>query len=584
MFISFLKRCDYIGVTPRIYYKGHFRYRTASGGILSILLSFFFILLSVYFSYIFFSKNSFTVYENTVSIEKASKIWNKYDFSIILLDKYFQEIENSSQIYSIYADIWTDTRYYDNNVLKSKTVIVPVPIEKCNISSYEKEKEELWKNEKLINCSYCFSQEAINDKINSTGSYGETGYTGIVFWISLCTNNSLKNDCYPFEESKKILDNVFIYVKVLDYYFVHNNRNNYIIPYIKSDLIQASASIYKRQWYLFQEIEYVTDDGEIFRRDRKKNLQVFSSFYNSVDQRESPTIEKSFFALSLNMEGSKRIIKKQYYKLQDLFSNVNGFFQIIYLFVLVLNYVYCFTKMNEQIINDNINNYMEYSEHNLFISNNISMNGSNLNLQNLNMGNKNVNYENSKNNSNTVVFSGKNRRNCFTFSPIKVDKKDKLFIKDTSNTDNNIINYKKIIEILEKKNSKKKFKLSFLQASNPYLFFCPYIFFSSKNKTIKNFAYFEELILRQCEINNILHKLNFIDKFELAFLLNKKNRFLFNNCFNPKVKFYLNSLTDDKDETLNLDSDSIDNQEYIILKDILSNEINEKIANISSSW
>ena len=70
----------------------------------------------------------------------------------------------------------------------------------------------------------------------------------------------------------------------------------------------------------------------------------------------------------------------------------------------------------------------------------------------------------------------------------------------------------------------------------------------------------------------------------MAFLLNKKNRFLFNNCFNPKVKFYLNSLTDDKDETLNLDSDSIDNQEYIILKDILSNEINEKIANISSSW
>ena len=47
---------------------------------------------------------------------------------------------------------------------------------------------------------------ANNNKINSTGSYGETGYTGIVFWISLCMNNSFKNDCYPLEVSKKILD------------------------------------------------------------------------------------------------------------------------------------------------------------------------------------------------------------------------------------------------------------------------------------------------------------------------------------------------------------------------------------------
>ena len=579
MFYSFLKKCDFIGVSPRIYYKGHFRYRTASGGILSILISFIFILLSAYFSYIFLSKNTFTIYENTVSIEKASKIWNKSDFSIILLDKYFQDIENASQIYSIYADIWTDTRYYENDILKSKTEIFPVPIEKCNISSYEKEKEDLWKNEKLINYSYCFSEEAINNKINSTGSYGETGYTGIVFWISLCMNNSFKNDCYPLEVSKKILDNVFIYVKILDYYFVHKNRYNNVIPYIKSDLIQASASIYKRQWYLFQEIEYNTDDGEIFRRNRKQNLQVFSSFYNSVDQRENPTIEKSFFALSLNMEGSKRIISKQYYKLQDLFSNVNGFFQIIYLSIFVINYIYCFTKMNEHIINDNINNYIENSEKNLLIANNYSMNASNLNIKSLG-GYKTSVVESGKINYNTVIFNGNKKKKYFSFTPINPENK---FIKDNTSNENYIINYKKIIEKVEKKEINKKFSLTFFQATHPYLYLCPYTLFSSKNKTMKKFAYLQEITARQLEINNILRKLNFIDKFEMTFFLNKKKRYLFNSCFNPKVKFYINGLNKDKDEKIILDSERIDNNEFMILKEILSNEINEKICNNNNS-
>ena len=199
MLKTFLLNCDFIGVSPRIYYKGNFRFKTQTGGILSLLLSLFLIIISIYFIYIFLSKESFTLYENLVTITRAHKIFKKEDFSIILLDKYFQNIENSSQIYSIYADIWTDKRYYDDGIFKSNTNITPVSIEKCNITNYDK--FELWKNEKLINDSICFSEEAIESHINSTGVFGETGYTGVVFWISLCTNSTYKNNCYPIEKS-----------------------------------------------------------------------------------------------------------------------------------------------------------------------------------------------------------------------------------------------------------------------------------------------------------------------------------------------------------------------------------------------
>ncbi len=276
MISTFLRYCDFIGVSPRIYYNGNFRFKTQTGGLLSILLSIFLIIISSYFIYIFLSKNSFTLYENLLTIPRAHKIFRKEDFSIILLDKYFHKIENSSQIYSIYADIWTDKRYYEDGILQSKTNITPVSIEQCNITKYEK--FELWKNEKLINDSICFSEEAIESNINSTGVYGETGYTGIVFWISMCTNSSIKNNCYPIEKSKEILDNVFVYVKILDIYFDHGDLNNNAINYIHSELIQASSSVYKRVWYLFREVEYISDEGILFMEEKKKKIYYFIFF------------------------------------------------------------------------------------------------------------------------------------------------------------------------------------------------------------------------------------------------------------------------------------------------------------------
>jgi len=580
MLFSIIKKCDFIGVSPRIFYKGHFRYKTISGGLLSIIIISFLISISIYFFKIFISKKSFTIYENTVTITNPRKIWKKQDLSINVLDKYFNRIENSSKIFSIYANIWSDIRYYENGEYKSKTEINEVPIEICNISSFEEQKS-IWKNEKFINESFCFSKESIDNKINSTGTYGDTNYTGIVFWISLCTNNSNKNDCYPIEESKKILDNVFIYVKILDYYFDHNIIGNNIIPYIKSDLIQASASIYKREWFLFQEVEYITDEGQIFSKNKENNIQIFSSFYNSVDNRDNPTIDNSFFALSLNMEGNKKIIKRKYYKMQNLLSDINGFFQIVYFILTMINYIYCFNKMNEEIINNNICNYIDFKYDNVIhnLSPNSSFNKSSLFLMNKNQNQKRhfTLLDLKRKYSQTVVKSDEKKTKTFiSFTPINLIKKEK--INDIDESDKNII------EIIKKKMNSKHFKLKFLQIFNPLLFFYPQKYFRSKNNMMKSFAFIEEIVLHQLDINQIIHKFNFIEKFEISFLSNKKRRSLFNYFQNPKIKFYINNLFEDNHSTINFDSEKNGNEQLSLLKDIINIEINEKINNQTSNY
>ena len=580
MLFSIIKKCDFIGVSPRIFYKGHFRYKTISGGLLSIIIISFLISISIYFFKIFISKKSFTIYENTVTITNPRKIWKKQDLSINVLDKYFNRIENSSKIFSIYANIWSDIRYYENGEYKSKTEINEVPIEICNISSFEEQKS-IWQNEKFINESFCFSKESIDNKINSTGTYGDTNYTGIVFWISLCTNNSIKNDCYPIEESKKILDNVFIYVKILDYYFDHNIIGNNIIPYIKSDLIQASASIYKREWFLFQEVEYITDEGQIFSKNKENNIQIFSSFYNSVDNRDNPTIDNSFFALSLNMEGNKKIIKRKYYKMQNLLSDINGCFQIVYFILTMINYIYCFNKMNEEIINNNICNYIDFKYDNVIhnLSPNSSFNKSSLFLMNKNQNQKRhfTLLDLKRKYSQTVVKSDEKKTKTFiSFTPINLIKKEK--INDIDESDKNII------EIIKKKMNSKHFKLKFLQIFNPLLFFYPQKYFRSKNNMMKSFAFIEEIVLHQLDINQIIHKFNFIEKFEISFLSNKKRRSLFNYFQNPKIKFYINNLFEDNHSTINFDSEKNGNEQLSLLKDIINIEINEKINNQTSNY
>ena len=130
----------------------------------------------------------------------------------------------------------------------------------------------------------------------------------------------------------------------------------------------------------------------------------------------------------------------------------------------------------------------------------------------------------------------------------------------------------------------KHFKLKFLQIFNPLLFFYLQKYFRSKNNMMKSFAFIEEIVLHQLDINQIIHKFNFIEKFEISFLSNKKRRSLFNYFQNPKIKFYINNLFEDNHSTINFDSEKNGNEQLSLLKDIINIEINKKINNPNSNY
>ena len=143
-----------------------------------------------------------------------------------------------------------------------------------------------------------------------------------------------------------------------------------------------------------------------------------------------------------------------------------------------------------------------------------------------------------------------------------------------------------LFERIKHNYKKKNLRLSFFQAFNPILFLCPYNYFHCKNTIIRNFSCFQEILLHQFDINQLLNKLNFIDKFEISFFSSKKNRVLFNHSYNPKIKLYMNNLYNDNDNdfNINFDAENNENDNIYLLREIVINQINDKVNNVSNDY
>ncbi len=412
-------------------YREHFCNKTFFGGLLSILIFLIISILFINFFLIFALRKKYTIYDSETKLGKATRYWKPEDFSIIILDKYFNQIEESERYFEIDAEIWTDKRItLDNGTVISETVIVPIELTKCNILNYSN--FDLWRDEKLINDSTCFSNSIIKQKANSTGNFGGTGYTGIVIWIHLCNNDTTKNKtyCYSKEKSKEKLENIFIYVKFFDYYFEHDSYDNISTPYIYSELIQASSSSYKRIWYQFQKILYKTDKGILFDDIDTKDFVTLSSSYNSIDLRTESTVKDSFSAVSLNMEDNTKIIEKEYYKFQELCADLGGIINFIFFVAKVLNYFFTINIYYHNIINKNINNFLPKSAIKR-ISINRNSNNNNINNNNkIDEINSNLKINQKQNNNN----NSNNYSNISHYKPVKNNLNS---VNDNFNNNNN---------------------------------------------------------------------------------------------------------------------------------------------------
>jgi hypothetical protein len=241
---SILLYLDFIGRKPSILMDRNKIHKTIYGGLLSLTSGVILFAASIYFSYLLFSRTSFIVMVNDEYNPLPFKNWTNEEFSIILMDKLLDPIQDADRLYGVKADYWWNRpTFYPNGTVTYKTEPHDIALEKCNISVHFKESKDLWIEQRQINSSTCIKRDL---EINSSLLFGANNYTGIVFWIYKCQNSSTKNDCFPNDVIDAQLTNVFFLVRFKDYYFDHNVIGNNAVPYIYSDLVMCSSTAYKR--------------------------------------------------------------------------------------------------------------------------------------------------------------------------------------------------------------------------------------------------------------------------------------------------------------------------------------------------
>lgn len=346
---------DFVGCSPKFFINKNEKFKTVFGGMLSCLTGIIIAASSIYFVNLLFSRSTYSVIINEEYNPTPFRDWTNEEFSIILLDKFLDNVHDRENIYDIYADFWWNKPYMDDKgVYNYKMQRNEIKLETCNITKHFPNSIDLWRDQKLINQSYCMRR---NQNFNSSLTFGANNSTGVVFWIHKCLNTTKKKNCAPQEVIDETLTNVFFLVRFKDYFFKHDSIDKVAVPFIYSDQMQASSTAYKRLFYYFRNVEYQSDNGFIFPEINTYHFTNFAGTRDATDLRSIPTVPGTFAVASFYSYTLKQIYIKKYYKVQNMMADLGGILKSFLLISYLINYYFCNKLYYQSIITSNMNNF-----------------------------------------------------------------------------------------------------------------------------------------------------------------------------------------------------------------------------------
>jgi hypothetical protein len=481
--LAFIRFFDFLGVKPNMYYNKKIIHQTSLGGFFSIVTGCILFAAISFFVNILLSRSNYSVTMFESRNEFPFKNWTNEQISVLLVDRFMNEVKDWDRLFGYYADAWWNKPNYDpaTGLTVYKNEIKRVELEKCEINRHFKNEEDLWRDQKLINSSFCIKRD---QQLPVQYLFGDLNFTSIVFWIHRCINNTIKKDCFPKEKIEKDLENVFLQVRFKDFYVDHSDYHKPEKPYVYSDMVQASSTAYKRTWYYFRNVIYDSDESLLFQDSSERYFSIFSGTRDGTDLRTSATVPGTFSVASFYNYPLKQTFKRKYYKIQNMMADAGG---IVSGLLSIAKIIYYFSGWNLyyiDLINSNLSNYsrtrlvknFKYTDkHNTFINNLVRL---------------------EKNKS----ISPKSQVQKFSLSPIKR-------------------------------------KITYTKTEPTKLFLCELFFpLVCRNRRIDKINTMTNYIKEQLDARQIIKKINYIDK--ITYLLMGNNYHLLESCKNPCLKKY----------------------------------------------
>ena len=334
---SLLKHIDLYGIHPDLFINKSEKYKSPFGGFLTLLLIgsgiFFFILMG---NDMIYSKNPEIISSDVYNSEPSSTAVGKNDYFFILglQDSSFTHFYDES----IYELVMQQVLLTSNET-DSERIETDIPFERCT-------EEHLPEDMK----SYFFrapSGSKLQDLLcikkgqdfKIRGNFDSHHFEYVFILIKTCSNSTTKNlTCKSQEEIDQKLQQGFFALYSTDYMIDGRNHKNPGIKIGRDYYIPTTPNMHKTINKFVASNSVVSDEGWILNDEKTFDYYTYYQDKESFEFSTYKTGEaKTLIDLSIRKASSEKVYTRRYKKVQNVFADMGGFMNIIFLFLYLIS-------------------------------------------------------------------------------------------------------------------------------------------------------------------------------------------------------------------------------------------------------
>jgi hypothetical protein len=332
---NFITNLDFLGYQEAIKVKGHDKYQTLFGALLSLIV----IILSI-----------------VMTITLGLELFLKTEPMLINSKKKFDSVgpfnisKEGIDIY-ISMEYANFTYYMDETVYTVKAIqtVIQNIIEADGNVTQDLHEVEL----DIIKCSdYLTKEDVIAKQIGFpyevfycikpnqaqvVGFWTADLYKAVRIDIQKCLNTTEIQKCKPIEEIDSIVQNGFMEVFISDYNIDPKSNDEYLLPYYY-DLFQTISAENGLIFYVsIEELNFSTDKGLIFHD------YIIDRIPKITDVRPMYIFGERTTIAEIIIEGTSfgDIYNRSYAKAQDLLTRIGGLIKALSILGYFINFLYC---------------------------------------------------------------------------------------------------------------------------------------------------------------------------------------------------------------------------------------------------
>lgn len=318
--MQFQRKVDRLSTSPELLFQGRNRFSSFLGMIMTILCYSGIAVIGIWFFYDWINNAKVQVVANYSIDETGSVDMNAFPVAFIVYNNVLQPIPEAERVYSVMPTQGdTSTKY-----------MFSIAEEKCDINKHFGDYKHLFEKVDHLKEHYCIP---LNGKHNYSlhGFYGARSEINFNIDFTKCKNGTNKDflgalktnvtNCLPPEQLKAVLNEVFIEFLFIDFQ-INNDNENPFTPVLKSMILPASTSIFKRYFLYRKLVDYTSDKGIMMKDESTIRSFQFDFKDTSVDL--SSELLQKFAQITMPLSGTKASYHRTYPKIQQIFANIGG--------------------------------------------------------------------------------------------------------------------------------------------------------------------------------------------------------------------------------------------------------------------